>query len=371
MENILEIMSTTMLGGDTLSKLSAQLHEPLSATRRGLESAVPASVSALAEHASSEHQAEELLGALRSGAYPHVELGEIAQVVSDPAATTRLTQWSGDFMKRIFGDGLDETVDAIAGQSGLSHSSAGTVLGLATPLVLGAVSTVARSRNLDAAGLARFLADQGRAVLKRASDGAQSAPAFHRVSDTLDEERSSELPRGHSRLWTAVLIGALVLLALTIFGRRNHPDARDSGARSEQAAPPYVLTSDTGASALASFLAGSEPLPRTFVLQGVQFSSASAALAQDPLLNDVAEALNKDPQARVRVEGFSDSSAEPEDNAQLAQTRAGAVKDYLASRGVSAERIEATGRPAERPAGNDTPQTRAQNRRIELTVVER
>ena len=46
MENIMDFMSTA-LRGDALSQLSTQMHESPVATRRGLESAVPASVAAL------------------------------------------------------------------------------------------------------------------------------------------------------------------------------------------------------------------------------------------------------------------------------------------------------------------------------------
>lgn len=398
MENILEIMSTTMLGGDTLSKLSAQMHESPGATRRGLETAVPASVAALAAHTSSEQKAEELLGAFRGGDYPHVELAEIAQVVSDPDATSRLTKSSAGFLGRIFGNGLEGTLDSIVGRSGLSRASASTVLGLAAPLVLNAVSTVARSRNLDAAGLSRFLSSQlpGASTAVAGADAAAlrdpvSTPALHRTSAAAIHS-SSELQSSHRGLWTALLAAALVLLALMIFGRRNRPDARNSAAEvgAEQDAPSMqrtaadpgagaatsqiatILSADTGASALSHYLEGSDPAPRTFVLQSVQFPRSSSVLPDTPLLNDTAAVLREHPQTRIRLEGFSDATGTADANLRLSQARAEAVKSYLAGHGVGAERIDAAGRAAEKPVASNTSENgRAENRRVELIVVAR
>ena len=88
MENILDITSIA-LRGDVLSQLSTQMRETPSATRRGIENAVPISVAALAQHASSDQKAEELLGTLRGGSYPHVDPSNVTQMVSDPEATRR------------------------------------------------------------------------------------------------------------------------------------------------------------------------------------------------------------------------------------------------------------------------------------------
>jgi OmpA-OmpF porin, OOP family len=402
MENILEIMSTTMLGGDTLSKLSAQMHESPGATRRGLETAVPASVAALAAHTTSEQKAEELLGAFRGGDYPHVELAEIAQVVSDPEATSRLTKSSAGFLGRIFGNGLEGTLDSIVGKSGLSRASASTVLGLAAPLVLNAVSTVARSRNFDAAGLSRFLSSQ----LPGASAGVAGADAATQLRDSVShtlhrsaseaEHGRSELQSSHRGLWTALLAAALVLLALMIFGRRNRPDARISGtdmqteqeatnARREAAEPAAaprapaepariatLLSADTGASALSQYLEGTDPVPRTFVLQSVQFPRASSVLPETPLLNDTAAALREHPQAHIRLEGFADATGTMDANERLSQARAQSVRSYLVARGVAADRIDTTGRATAHPvASNTSADGRAENRRVELIVVSR
>ena len=163
MENIMEL-SGLAFRGEALDRLSSRLHESKTATKRGIENALPVSIAGLAEHASSEGKAEELLSTLRGGNYPHVDASEVSRVVADPIATDRMVESGAGFLSRIFGNRVGALIDAVAGQSGLSRSSASTLLGLATPLVLDAVGKETRARNLDARGLSRFLTDQERRV---------------------------------------------------------------------------------------------------------------------------------------------------------------------------------------------------------------
>ena len=161
MENILEV-TRFAFQGDAMQRLSSVLHESQSATRQGIEAAVPASLAGLAAHALSEQKAADLLGAFRGGDYPHADASEVTKMVDDPAATARLAESGQGFLRGVFGGRLGGMVDALAGQTGVSRASASTLLGLSAPLVLSAISKEAESRHLDAHGLSRFLADQGR-----------------------------------------------------------------------------------------------------------------------------------------------------------------------------------------------------------------
>ncbi len=163
MESIMEL-SGLAFRGEALERLSSRLHESKTATKRGIENALPVSIAGLAEHASTEGKAEELLSTLRAGNYPHVDASEVSRVVADPVATDRMVESGAGFLSRVFGNKVGALIDAVAGQSGLSRSSASTLLGLATPLVLDAVGKETRARNLDARGLSRFLTDQERRV---------------------------------------------------------------------------------------------------------------------------------------------------------------------------------------------------------------
>jgi outer membrane protein OmpA-like peptidoglycan-associated protein len=87
-------------------------------------------------------------------------------------------------------------------------------------------------------------------------------------------------------------------------------------------------------------------------------------------LDEVADALLAgDPDATFVVEGHTDSQGKDEANQFLSLNRAKAVRDYLISRGIVADRITAEGYGERRPvADNKSAEGRAMNRRVELVV---
>jgi outer membrane protein OmpA-like peptidoglycan-associated protein len=92
-------------------------------------------------------------------------------------------------------------------------------------------------------------------------------------------------------------------------------------------------------------------------------------IAKDKL-NEVAKALKEmDDDKLASIEGFTDSRGSDDKNMKLSQDRANAVKDYLISQGVSAEKLRAVGRGEANPiASNDTAEGRANNRRVEIII---
>jgi outer membrane protein OmpA-like peptidoglycan-associated protein len=89
-----------------------------------------------------------------------------------------------------------------------------------------------------------------------------------------------------------------------------------------------------------------------------------------PILNNVAETLNEYNQTVIEVAGHTDSVGDAAYNQQLSVQRANAVAGYLSSRGVTQQRMIVTGAGETRPiASNDTEAGRAQNRRVEITIV--
>ncbi|MBZ5715716.1 OmpA family protein [Nannocystis pusilla] len=87
-------------------------------------------------------------------------------------------------------------------------------------------------------------------------------------------------------------------------------------------------------------------------------------------LTQVAEALVAgDPDATFVVEGHTDSSGNEDFNQKLSEARAQAVRDFLVSRGVAADRIQARGVGEAQPvADNSSAEGRANNRRVEIII---
>ncbi len=108
------------------------------------------------------------------------------------------------------------------------------------------------------------------------------------------------------------------------------------------------------------------------VLQGVTFRGGTAVLSPESraALDQVARSLLANPSVRVEIAGFTDSTGSQALNMSLSQARANMVRWYLIDRGVPGARMMARGYGPENPiASNDTPQGRAQNRRVELRRI--
>jgi len=87
-------------------------------------------------------------------------------------------------------------------------------------------------------------------------------------------------------------------------------------------------------------------------------------------LNSVSIVLRKYNQTLIDVYGFTDSTGSPQYNLGLSQRRAQSVASYLSAQGVDPRRMYVVGFGQERPiASNATEAGRAQNRRVEITIV--
>ncbi len=107
-------------------------------------------------------------------------------------------------------------------------------------------------------------------------------------------------------------------------------------------------------------------------LHGIKFKSAKAIITPSsyPILNNVVDIMKNNPSYNLKIEGHTDSQGKDEMNLNLSKKRALAVKNYLIKKGVSASRLSSEGYGETRPiADNKTSAGRAQNRRVELTVV--
>lgn len=115
------------------------------------------------------------------------------------------------------------------------------------------------------------------------------------------------------------------------------------------------------------------PVKRKLVLRGVNFDFDKSNIRADarPILDAAVATLKEDPNVRVAVEGHTDSVGSEEYNMGLSQRRAESVVDYLVAGGIARSRLEPIGMGESNPvATNDTEDGRAQNRRVELRVLQ-
>jgi len=104
-------------------------------------------------------------------------------------------------------------------------------------------------------------------------------------------------------------------------------------------------------------------------LGDVLFRAGSADLSHtaNRTLLKLVHFLQLNPQRKIRIEGYSDSRGDAQENLALSQARAQTVADLLINLGVAAERVEVRGYGERFPlAENASARGRAQNRRVEI-----
>jgi len=93
------------------------------------------------------------------------------------------------------------------------------------------------------------------------------------------------------------------------------------------------------------------------------------AAPEQQMLSRVADRLKSCPTSNVTVTGYTDNVGNDAINIPLSANRAKTVADYLVSQGVASEHITSKGLASADPiASNDTPDGRAANRRVVITV---
>lgn len=120
------------------------------------------------------------------------------------------------------------------------------------------------------------------------------------------------------------------------------------------------------------------PVDTVVVMDNIYFEFNKATLLKESyeaIDNQIIAMMNKYSTMVVEVGGHTDSQGAEDYNLKLSQARAESVKNYLISKGIAPERIEAKGYGESKPVapntlnGKDNPEGRKKNRRTEFKVL--
>ena len=109
------------------------------------------------------------------------------------------------------------------------------------------------------------------------------------------------------------------------------------------------------------------------VLRNIFFDFDRSVLkeASFPVLQRLIGYLKDDQIKRIEISGHTDSVGRDEYNKALSGRRAQAVINYFIQNGISKDRLESSAMGESQPlVANDTPENRAQNRRVEFKILE-
>ncbi len=102
-----------------------------------------------------------------------------------------------------------------------------------------------------------------------------------------------------------------------------------------------------------------------------EFDKATLTEADLKELQKAVAFVKKYPGSKIRLDGYTDAIGTDAYNMKLSERRATAVKDYLIKEaGISSSKIIAVGHGEADPvADNKTPEGRAKNRRVEISIL--
>lgn len=189
---ILEMLQRE-LGGDAVSQISRQIGADQGATQQAIQGALPMLVSALAKNTSQSGGASALLGALdrdHDGSILDDVAGFLGQGDASPGSA---------ILKHVLGGRREAAANGLGRMSGLDRGSAGQLLALLAPIVMGAIGKARRQKNLDEEGLAGMLQGERRRVERKAPEG------MGMLSQILDSDGDGEVADDVARIGMSVL----------------------------------------------------------------------------------------------------------------------------------------------------------------------
>ena len=251
----------------------------------------------------------------------------------------------------------------------------GGLKGMAGSL-LGALGQMAGGGSPGASKEAKDLANMGKdeCTLKRAGNGLASFPIL------LNNQRVS-LPAVHAQCTTDDGLADFYFLddldnPLALAWKLGGSDTLQLVKISYPAQPAASPAAGSAATQTASGAGGGQQIEQELKqkgqaeVYGIYFDFASDKIKpeSEPVLREIADALNHNTAWKLRVEGHTDNIGGDQYNLELSQRRAEAVKLALVTRyHIAATRLTPQGFGATRPKEpNDTLAGRARNRRVEL-----
>src|SRR5271157_708520 len=157
--NLLENI-TGYLTPDVISKASSFLGESPSNTSKAMSGIIPTLLSGVTNMASQPAGATQLASLLSSGGHDGSILNNLSSLFAGGSATTAAISQGQELLGPLLGNKTDAVTSAISSFSGIGRSSAGSLIALAAPLVLGAIGKMRATQNLSTTALASMLTGQ-------------------------------------------------------------------------------------------------------------------------------------------------------------------------------------------------------------------
>ncbi len=429
--NLLDLLSKQVTGS-LASQASGFLGESESSITSALGGIFPSLLGSAMKLGSNQSGATQMMDMMSS--MDDSFMDNIGGVFSGGAdSVSKFSGVGSSIVKMLLGNKMGGLLDLVTGESGLKKSTAGSLLSMAAPFLIGMIKRQVMNKGVSGLmgllgsqkdfikdalpskysnilGLGDMFGSAKQAVSNVASSTANVASNV--AAATVDTGKKAG---GSIMKW--LIPALLALLALVYFGMKTGCSAVDNaadsvtnttkivvggaadiakkgvdvagdaaGAAAGLAASAFGKVNEAAKAALdkitfatgsagdqiTKFIAGGFKGDGHFKFNNLNFATGKATIQGEAgtEVDNLAAILAAYPELKIEIQGHTDNTGNAEMNKQLSQMRADAVKARLGVKGINANRISAVGFGADKPtASNDTDEGRAANRRIEVVIV--
>ncbi len=430
-----------LLPNDLISQAAGSLGESEGGIQKALNGAIPSVLAGLLNKSSGGSSTGGILdlvkGVAGSGILSNLS-GLFGSGTTSAGAGGGIGATVSGWLRSLFGDKLNNIINAIAGFAGIKSSSASAVLSMAAPAALAPIGQYATENNLSESGLSSFLQSQKSSILGalpsgfnlggamgidnlgdiggKASQAVSSATGY--AEDTIRGATST----GSKWLWPLIILAAIAAL-IWFFTKKNRESTTpatigDTSATIVSPMPGSEVQPPTTAGGMLDTVTGNyvydlgkeielklangavlkvgensteaklfnmlgstswtvDTMDKTknwVTFDRVYFETGKSVLtaSSQTQVKNVAAILKNFPNSAIKIGGYTDNTGDAAVNKKISDERAKIVMKELTKQGAAAKQVtEAVGYGPEHPvcAANDTPECKAQNRRVDLKVA--
>jgi len=398
------------ISSDAVNKISTSLGESPAGVQKAFDAGIPALLSSMMSKGSTGGGLTSLLALFNAGGHDANILHNFSSAATGSGASA-LIESGKKILDAVLGSKTAGVADAISSQAGVRASSASSILAMAAPLALGAISK-ASPHGVSVASLTELFHSQKDSIMRALPAGLGSLVGLGGSvaaagSAAVNKAAAAVVPESKGmNFWPLLaLLGALIIGGLIWYFNQGSPVQKAVETASTAASTAAATATSAASSAWAALGelfkrklpngielnipklgienklldyiedASKTPDKETwFDFDRLLFDTDSAVLKPESQqqLDDIANILKAYPKVKIRLGGYTDNTGDKAHNLALSNDRAQSVMKELVAKGIDAARMTAKGYGEEHPvADNATEEGRAKNRRISLRVTEK